>query len=647
MRACVTFVVVHVARVGPNGSGSMKGVRSRVGYTGRLSCYLTPFSDHEALRLTQRRVVTIRLTPAPRTEGWKEHDSEKEVLCGMRIPNSLMRSAPVRLAACWFVLLCGLPGWAKEAKDDGAGVEMEDVTILPPFQVNGARMEDLGVRFGGQIGFPPSSNMLTVAEVFPNTAAAKAGLRPGERIVKIDGKTVRLATILSLGFKPEKLQQRMWAELRRGKKSVSITMEVRAPKAEETRTVTLTLPSPPPRWGSEQWQAPEGRTPAVVREPGPLAALAREVLDHGIWSGPYDRSGYEWRIVQPSGSHRIWVTQQNGKTEIRLEHRSVATGRSEFTTSPSGAMETGRCTPPKEQKRKDVPPEELRAQFEAEIDFWLHKVGRVTGRWPFEALSGETAVISSATISPMRSPVSPNATNSATDKVNPPLADSFLKLPVASAEQRQLLSDALGKIGLDENCWAFTETVRALDDGHTTTVRFDPSQPPEARCTLLKVDGKAPKAAYLKKWRDEGRETLPGLVDLPPLSSVVDLNDVRIIADETASVVFELPVKASNSDFPADKFQARFRVNKTHRGFEDFSVKLREPMRLAGIAKVAEAGLEARFQTFDPTLASQPVVLKMGGGVRLLFVKISHAFEITRTDFTKVIPFEEPGPPGL
>lgn len=564
----------------------------------------------------------------------------------MWIPNSLMRSAPIRLAACWFVLLCGLPGWAKEARDDGAGAEWEDVTVLPPFQVNGARMEDLGVRFGGLVSFPPSSNMLTVAEVFPNTAAAKAGLRPGERIVKIDGKTVRTATILSLAFKPEKLQQRMWAELGRGKKSVSITMEVQAPDAEESRTVTLTLPSPPPRWGSEQWQAPEGRTPAVVKEPGPLGALAREVLDHGIWSGRYDRSGYEWRIVQPSGSHRIWVTQQNGKTEISLEHRSVASGRSEFTTSPSGAMEAGRGTPPKEQKRKEVPPEELRAQFEAEIDFWLHKVGRVSGRWPFEALSGETAVITSAD-SPMRTLASPNTAGSATGKVNPPLAESFLKLPVATAEQMQLFSVALGKIGLDADCWAFTEIARTLDDDHTTTVRFDPSQPPGASSTLLKVDGKAPKAAYLQKWRDEGREALPGLGDLPPLLSVVDLDDVRIFADETASVVFELPVKASNSDFSADKFQARFRVNKTHRGFEDFSVKLREPMRMAGIAKVTEAGLEARFQTFDPTFAPQPVFLKMGGGVRLLLVKISRAFEVTRTDFTRVIPFEKPGPPAL
>ena len=181
-----------------------------------------------------------------------------------------------------------------------------------------------------------------------------------------------------------------------------------------------------------------------------------------------------------------------------------------------------------------------------------------------------------------------------------------------------------------------------------TTVRYDPSKPPAESSTLLKVDGKDPKPAFLQQWRNEGHGPLPGLGELPPLSSVVEVEEVRIYADETAAVVFELPVKASNAEFPADKFQARFRVNKISRGFEDFSVKLRDPMRVAGIAKVTEAGLEARFQTLDPALAPQPVFLKAGGGVRVLLVKFSRSFEVRRTDFKRVVPFDEAtAPPKL
>jgi len=115
----------------------------------------------------------------------------------------------------------------------------------------------------------------------------------------------------------------------------------------------------------------------------------------------------------------------------------------------------------------------------------------------------------------------------------------------------------------------------------------------------------------------------------------------RLIADETAAVVFELPVQAPGGAFPADKFQALFRVNKTQRAFEDFSVKLRESLRVAGVAKVTEAGLEVRFQTLDPALAPQPVRLKAGGGVRVLLVKFSRAFEATRTEFKRVVAFDE------
>ncbi len=564
----------------------------------------------------------------------EKRDSQVAMLPPLISPT---RSVPIRLFVFLFGLMSGSLGFAA---DEAADREIEDVTILAPFQVKGARMEDFGVRIGGQIAIPGPSFVM-VSEVFPNTAAAKAGLRPGELISKIDGKSV---WVFSAIFKLHKMQERKWAELEAGKKSVTWTMEVRAPGAADSRTVTMVIPSPAPHWGSEKWSMPEGRIPAVVKEAGPLAALTREVLDNGIWSVSRDSSfldaapfykapilGYEWRIVQPSGTHRIWVTQQRGKTEITLEHRSPELESGRFLTSPSGAMDKARCVAPKKEgKRREFSAEEVRAEFQAEIDFWLTKVGRVTGRWPFEALSGKTEVIASS-----------SGAGGGSGGRSATLAESFLKLPVATAAQKEFFFAALGKIGLDADCWAFTETSHPLDGDHVTTVRFDPSKPPEESSTLLKVDGKDPKAAYLQQWRNEGHGALPGLGELPPLSSVVDLDDVRIYSDETAAVVFELPVKASNSEFPADKFQARFRVNKTLRGFEDFSVKLRESMRVAGIAKVTDAGLEARFQTFDPALAPQPVLLKMGGGVRVLFVKISRAFEVTRTDFKRVIPFDD------
>ncbi len=530
------------------------------------------------------------------------------------------------------VLMGGVLGWAGAAEKDGAGDEPEDILTLPPMQVKGVPTEEFGFRITGVLAIPGPSYVM-IREVLPNTAAAKAGLRPGELVSKIDGKTTSLFTG---AFKLNKMRQLHWTPPANGPKSLTFSLEVHAPGSTDVRTVTMVLPSPAPHWGGERWTAPAGRIPAVVPEAGPLASLTREVLDNGIWSVLQDESllgaasrfaapvlGYEWTVESPSGWHRIWVTRQRGKTEILLQR-----GANRFVTSPSGAMDKARCTGPKvDGKRIELSTEEIRARFQTELDFWLTKVGRVTGRWPFEALPGkETAAAGPAGGGP--------GTASA------PLAASFLKLPVATAAQKELFFDAMGRIGSDEGGWAFTETSRSLADDRVTTVRFDPSKPPAESCTLLKVDGKDPKPDYLQQWRSEGHGVVAGLGELPALAEVVDLNEVRVFADEPTAVVFELPVKAANAEFPAEKFQARFRVNKTQRGFEDFSVRLREPLRVAGIAKVTDAGLEARFQTLDPACAPQPVMLKMGGGVRVLFVKVSRSFEVTRTDFQRMVPYQ-------
>jgi hypothetical protein len=536
------------------------------------------------------------------------------------------------------VLWSAVPGFAAEVPraNDVASDEVEDPTRMAAYNVKADRLEEFGFRMGGQVSFIPGTpTYLMVMEVFPNTAASKAGLRPGDLITKVDGRKPSV-----LFFALHKQQDKKWAELAAGKKSVAWSLEVHAPGSKEKRTVTMVIPSPPPHWGSAIWQTPEGRRPAVVKESGPLAERAREVMDHGIWTVSYQSGfldapprnvapllGYEWRVVQASGTRRIWVTQQRGKTEIVLSRHSRDTGHSTFLTSPSGALEKASHSRPK--KGEEISPEEIRARFQTEFDFWLTKVQRGTGRWPFEALSGKTEEIA---ITDSEAAVGVTAARP---------SPTFLKLPAADAAQRDIFSDALGKIGLDEANWAYTETSRGFGDGRVTTVRVDPSKPPAERSTLLKVDGKVPKAAVVQRWREEGRGMPAGLGELPAISSIVDVNDVRVFADETAAVVFELPVKASGGEFPAEKFQALFRVNKTQRAFEDFSVKLRESIRVAGVAKVTDAGMEVRFRMFDPELAPQPVHLKVGGGARVLLVKISRSIEATRTDFKRVVPFDE------
>jgi hypothetical protein len=565
--------------------------------------------------------------------------------------------------------VCAMMAWAgplvavaaeqgTAAVDDAA--DDDAIVSLAAYNVKADRIEDFGLRVRGTVvsGHPNAVTIWftkfspLITAVVPNTAAAKAGLQPGERILKSEGQSTVGGPFSTGKFGQwQKTQKKKWAEVAAGKKNVTWTLEVENPVTKAVRTVKLVVPSPPPYWGASVWRAPEGRQPSTVAESGPLAERSRAVLDNGIWtlldrdllrtfagesvmSGPTP-TGYHWQLNgDGAGDHRILATQFRGRTEVVLEASSRATGRWVYLTSPSGALERAWHWQRKSKgKSGEATLEEARAGFEHELDLWTTKVAKVSARWPFELKPGydANAIFAILAAKDGAPPV----------EVVRPFAGEFMKLRPASDAERTMFTEAYGKVGVERDYWAYTETTRGLEDKRVLVTRVDPSQPEAGRCVLLSIDGKPPTPADIQRWRDEGGDTPKPLGDLPPLAGLVDLKDLRIFKDEIASVVFELPIRGGNGDFPTEKFQALFRVNKTNRSFEDIAVKLRDSIRVAGVVKITEAGMEMQFQTFDPSLAPQPVRLKAGGGARVLLVKFSRSFEATRTDFKRVMPFDE------
>ncbi len=549
-----------------------------------------------------------------------------------------------------------------EAAGEGERPRDDDIISLAAYNVKADRIEDFGLRIDSETYSGKQANLATmwfatyaprISAVLPNTAAARAGLQPGERILKAEGRST-VGSLFVTGNLGQwgKTQKKKWAEVAAGKKNVALTLEVESPVTKAVRTVKLVVPTPPPHWGSAVWQKPEGRSPARVEETGPLAERCRELIDHGIWGMvacglvaprileiyfgrkiPPDEvpTGYEWHVGNWSeGSHQMMVTQFRGRTEILL-HANKARDYRVYLTSPSGvlakAWQWGRGKP------FELSAEEARAGFEHEVDLWANQIVRGTGRWPFEVKESYDANAIFAVLAAKDG--KPAA------KIPRPLAAEFLKLRPATEAERALFTEAHGKLGADHEQWAYTETSRGLEDKRVLVTRVDPSKPEGERRVLLSIDGQAPTPAEVQQWREDGGDTVKPLGDIPPLAGLVDLRDLRVFKDEAAATVFELPSRSDDAEFPAEKVQALFRVNKTSRTFEEINVKLRDTFRVAGVLKVTDAGLAMRFQTFDPVLAPQPVLLKMGGGVRVLLVKLSRSFETTRTDYVRVVAFEE------
>jgi hypothetical protein len=349
-------------------------------------------------------------------------------------------------------------------------------------------------------------------------------------------------------------------------------------------------------------------------------------------------TGFEWHIGERrDGRHGILVTQFRGRNDVVFSTSSAATGYRVYLTSPSGVMEKAwRWQRPKgsaSYSMVEVPPEDARAGFAHELDLWTTKVGKVSARWPFELKPGYDPDAIFAVLTPH---VAARAA-----KVVRPFAEEFLALASASDAEKTLFADAYGKLGAEPDHWAYTETSRGLGDKRAIVTRIDPSKADPERCVLLTIDGKPPTPADVERWQADGGDTPKTLGDLPPVASIVDLTNLRIFKDEATAVVFELPLRNGSAEFPAEKFQALFRVNKINGSFEEITVKLRESFRVAGVVKVTEGGMEVRFRTIDPAHPPQPVQLKAGGGVRLLLVKLSRSFEATRTDFKRVVPFDD------
>jgi hypothetical protein len=610
---------------------------------------------------------------------------------------TLFRSDLVRRLALVgaLVLFASAPCVADEGApapeaNTAAGDNLGDVTTLATFNVTGERLEDFGFRVSPDYDAKRSMLLWSVVTpvvdvLLPNTAASKAGMQPGDRIVSSDGKSTAAGSFSSSKWR--RIQEKKWAELAAGKENVTWTLQVESVETGELRTLTLLIPTPAPHWGASIWSAPEDRSPATVPEPGPLAEKAGIVLNHGIWTllrGSYVRGlnipvtpqspyflCYEWTLWSGDAGHRIYVSRQRGSTDVILEAISrngrgsssalapasdggtltspttiFAVDSRAYLTSPSGWLEKAwRLS--RGSGQREIPPEEARDEFEAEKDFWITKVGQVSPRWPLSLITTNSGsdhpVAAEGDPAPTGGSAGPGAGRPGGTEALVRAA-AFLKLPPATQEQRTLFERALGQLGADEDHWAYTETVQNTEDKGETEVRVDPSKPDEERCTLLKVNGKLATPEDLRKWREAGRDDRAPLGGLPPLESFVDLADLRVLEVDAGAIVFEAPLRVAHEGLSPENFQALFRVNKASRDFESISIQIREAVRVAKLTKLTEAGIRMKFGSIDPAFPSQPVWIRTGGAARMLLIKVTSVVETTRSDFRRVEPYREPGP---
>ena len=224
------------------------------------------------------------------------------------------------------------------------------------------------------------------------------------------------------------------------------------------------------------------------------------------------------------------------------------------------------------------------------------------------------------------------------------------------AEVPALLDEALQKTLRDTDRWAFTQTWVEFDgkgkELNRAVVRFDPSKPYAEQYTPLSVDGKAPTAGDLAKYRRRGEKrgeriekaerdgTENTTKTRQTLGELMDIGRATVLTEDATTITYEVPLKKEgNKRFPPEKFQVLARVNKATRGFERIEAKLREAMRSMLVVKIKSGEGAMEFATVDPKFAPAMIAVRGGGSASVAFVPIGRRYDLKHEDFKRVKPY--------
>lgn len=204
------------------------------------------------------------------------------------------------------------------------------------------------------------------------------------------------------------------------------------------------------------------------------------------------------------------------------------------------------------------------------------------------------------------------------------------------------LAAALRGFAGERDRWAYTERYASTDrkgrPQESRTIRFDPSLAPEDRWTLLEKDGAPPSEREQRKYRRE----MAGVKRIR-LGEYLQVNRAVLVRESATEQVYDVPLRKENNDrLPPEKFQVLVTLQAGN-GWRlaAVDVVLREPMRVAVVAKVRKGGAGLRFDTVAPEYG--PVVRSVygQGEATVLLVKVGGAFTAERSDFKRVTPFDE------
>jgi hypothetical protein len=227
-------------------------------------------------------------------------------------------------------------------------------------------------------------------------------------------------------------------------------------------------------------------------------------------------------------------------------------------------------------------------------------------------------------------------------------------VPVRAAIPARL-EGALQQIADNYDRWAYTQIVVEKDAkgqiSDKAIVRFDPSRPYAEQYTPIAIDDQPPSPRQRRKYRRQGEKRGRKIDEAAgegageirkTLGELMDFKHATVAAEDDRSVTYEVPLKHdSDRRLPPEKFRVTARVSKTTGSFETIDVRLRESMRTDLVVKITSGVGRLEFTPVAPSFPSALTQVHGSGAGSILLVPVGRSYDMVRTDFVRVKPYNE------
>jgi hypothetical protein len=209
------------------------------------------------------------------------------------------------------------------------------------------------------------------------------------------------------------------------------------------------------------------------------------------------------------------------------------------------------------------------------------------------------------------------------------------------------LEEAIQKLIHDQDHWAYTQQTQLFDkagkpNGGPTVERYDPSLPFDQQWQLLQFSGHVPTGDELAGWRRTKEKEMKHHGE-KTLGDLLDLDHAALFAHAPDRDTFLVPLfKNATTRFPADKVEVFMDVDPARHTLTSFSVRPKQPFRIAGIFRVDSGQFDGRLEVIQPKYAPALVWAKGNGSGHVLgLFKVGMGAELNFSGFKRVLPFND------